>query len=142
MELVTNRKPTYKTESILSVRHEQDFLPDKGSLILKSFKKYETFTVVDQSNFEISNFSKIKELEERFKNAMSHDEKEAIFNELKNLDFIKKAFEETRCLGEFIATNENTKDYKLAAVVRPVTKYAGCKELNKRSKLQQRYYQQ
>ena len=141
-ETLDTRKPSYKTEKITDVWNDQDYLPDKGVLVLKSIKKYETFTAEDKSFFDTRNFEKIKELEEKFRKAPTQEEKEKVFTELKNLDCMKKAFEETKCLSKFIKTNENTKDYRLGAVVRPITEYADCKELHKRSKLQLRYYKQ
>lgn len=133
------QKPARKPGNIIQpkkagVRHKHELRKDQGVLILKSV------TRTGEENtcyFDTANFKIIKKLEKRFRAAKTTGEKEAIFKELKDLDCIKKAFKETKCLG---SRAEGRKDYKLGAVMRPITYYAGCEELHKRSDKQRKYY--
>jgi adenylate kinase family enzyme len=119
-------------------RHEHKFYPDKGVLVLKSIKRYKEGDKTDVCNFDTRNFEIIRDLERKFTAAKTRVLKDAIFTQLKDLECIKNAYEETDCIGNI---REGRKDYKLAAVIRPVTKAADCPELNKRSEKQGRYYE-
>jgi len=139
-EIVRERKESYKHEKIIQTWRKPRPLSQKNVLLLRSYKEYESFIVIDESNFATTNFRIIEELEAAFRKTSAINEKEAVFQRLKRLDCIKEACDKTKCLYKHIKTNENNKDTKLATVIRPVTKFARCTELNKRSKLQQRYY--